>query len=232
MLPSCRARTVLATSSHVELGVLGRREVVPALLVDAAGRILLRPGVGRCWDRLIAGEPSPQLDLVATDVTAVPQPDRIRARVRLRGRLEVLVAPPHGRLLRHLQLIVGQPMARLVPDSVVLERPSADNGGSVPVPLPDYAAATIDPLAGWESAWVMHLDSGHAATLRRLVERRLPLADGDRVHALQADSRGVTVRVYREVARSDLRFEFATPAGCGCRGVAEFRDLVIRELGR
>lgn len=230
MVPSVRARTVLATSSHLELGVLDQREVVARFLIDPTGCILLRPGRDRCWERLLEGEPCPPLDLVATDVTAVPQPDRIRARVRMRGRLDVAPAPPHCDVLRHLQLLAGQPMARFAPSSVIVELPSAGDRWAAAVPLPAYAEATRDPLAGWESLWIAHLDAAHAATLRCLARQEMPLDEQDKVRALQADSGGVTVRVYRADSQHDLRFDFAAPARCGCRAVGAFKDLVRSRL--
>lgn len=224
MLPAAmRVRTILATSSHVELGLVSDREVLPGHLVDSEGGILLPPGVGSCWDRLQKGEESPQLHLIATDVTSVPQPDRVRARVRLRGRVTLVPTPAHHQVMQALRLRVGQPMARFTPDRVVLELPGYE---STQVPLTEYAESPSDPLAGWESVWIAHLDGGHAASLRQLAQQQLTLTDTDTVRALQADSSGLTVRVYRPSGSHDLRFTFESPARCGCRAVAAFEHMV------
>lgn len=223
--PAPRTRTVLATSSHVELGVLDQRHVLASHLVDPEGCILMRPGAGACWDRLAAGEPCPQLDLVATDVTSVPQPDRIRATVRMRGRVGLVQAPPHRPLRQHLGLAAGQPMARFVPESIVLDLPGTAERRSTAVPLTDYAQAETDPLAGWEAAWISHLDAAHGATLRALARQHLPVLETDAVRALQADTRGLVVRVYRADSQRDLRFAFESPATCGCAAVAAFNAM-------
>lgn len=224
--PSIRARTVLATSSHVELGILGEREMVPAHLVDPKGGILLRPGEGSCWDRLHSGEACPQLDLVANDVTSVPQPDRVRARVRMRGRINLVHAPPHRQVLHHLKLSPGQPMACFAPDSVVLELASPGERSMIAVPVSEYAEAASDPLAGWEAVWIAHLDAAHGGSLRWLAQQHMPLTEADSVRGLQADSGGLTLRVYRPDAQRDLRIDFAAPARCGCRAMGAFEDLV------
>lgn len=231
ILPSDRVRTVLATTSHLELGVLGLREVIPAHAIDPYGGIVLRPGEGPCWQRLRHGEPSPLLDLVATDVTSVPQPDRIRARVRMRGLMELVPAPPHRRLQRHLNLLPGQPMARFLPQDVMLDLSSASVRRVQEVPLSAYTEAVTDPLAGWESRWIAHLDSQHAAALRELANQALPLTGNDTVRALQGDAGGVTVRVYQADSQRDLRFEFAARVCCGCQAVAAFTDLVTPSPG-
>lgn len=226
ILPSVRARTVLATSSHVELGVLGQRDVLPAHLVEASGAILMRPGEGPCWDRLDSGEACPQLDLVANDVTSVPQPDRLRARVRMRGRVTLVDAPPNRRVMCHLRLSPGQSMARFAPDTVILDVSSAGSRSTVAVPLAAYTKASSDPLAGWEAAWIAHLDAAHNASLRQLAKQEIPLTDEEAVRALQADSIGLTLRIYRADSQRDLRIDFPAPAGCGCRAVAAFQAMV------
>lgn len=75
ILPSARARTVLATSSHVELGVLGQREVISAHLVDPRGGILLRPGRARAGIASTPGMPAP--NSTSSRPMSPPFPNRI-----------------------------------------------------------------------------------------------------------------------------------------------------------
>lgn len=224
-----RTRTILATSSHVEVGVTGNRSIVPAHLVDPDGGILLHPqrSLGPCARRLLAGEASPRLDLVAIDVTAVPQPDRVRAVVRMTGRIEACTAPRHCFLQQHLGLAPGDSMARFVPDLVSLEH--RDDSGrrlSTHVTTAAYAAAVSDPLAAWDARWSTHLDTGHAAHLRRFVERRALLTPQHTVRALQTDSTGLTLRIYSPDGTRDHRVAFAAPARCGCQAIRAFHQLV------
>lgn len=224
-----RIRTILAASSHVELGVTGNRSIVPSHLVDPDGGILLNPqgSLGPCARRLLAGEASPRLDLIATDVTAVPQPDRVRAVVRMTGRVEACAAPRHCFLQQHLGLEPGEPMARFLPDLVSLKH--RDNSGRplhTHVKAADYAAARSDPLAAWEARWTTHLDTGHAAHLRKFVERDVALTSQHTVRALQADSTGLTVRIYGPDDTRDHHVAFPTPARCGCQAIRAFHQLV------
>ncbi len=228
ILPSTRARTVLATCSHVELGILSDRVIIPAHLIDPRGAVLLRPGDGPCWDHLQNGQPCPLLDLVATDITSVPQPDRIRAHVRMRGTVELLPAPPHPQVRHHLGLSTGEPMARFVPECVILNAPSPGDRYATTVPLSAYAEAATDPLAGWEAAWISHLDSQHAQALRRLVSAQLELCGSENVHALQADVHGITVRIYAPGFQRDLRLDFPREARCGCQAVDSFNAMVAQ----
>lgn len=146
----------------------------------------------------------------------------------MRGRVILMHAPPDRQLLQHLKLSAGQTMARFVPDSVVLDLPSPGEQSRVAVPLPAYADASSDTLAGWESVWIAHLDAAHGASLRQLAYQQMPLSDEDSVRGLQADSDGLTVRIYQADSQRDVRLDFPAPARCGCQAVTAFKTLVTR----
>lgn len=223
--PPSRARTVLATSSHVELGTLSVRDVLGAHLVDPDGKVLMRPGMGPCWERLEVGEPSPELDLVAADITAVAQPDRLRARVRMRGRVELVQALAHPQVQHRLRVMPGAMLAQFVPDRIIVELPGPQVE-TFRVAAADYAAAEADPLAGWEGIWIHHLDAAHGQTLRELANIQLDLVESDSVRALQADADGLTLRVYQAHGPRDIRVPFPHRVESSCQAVGGFQALV------
>lgn len=223
-----RARTVMVTSSHVELGATGIRRLAPSHVVDREGAVLVNPYAcfGATADALLGGEVCPRLELVATDVTAVPQPDRVRARVRMIGIAHGVEVPSHPAVVRHLGVTPGDPVTRFVPDRVMIEvRDASGVSRRAEIDVADYATSGVDPLAGWESMWIGHLDAGHAATLRALASRQLTLAAEDQVRPLGADSSGLTLRVHGADNPRDVHVHFSRPAACGCGAVAAFREL-------
>ncbi|WP_026928007.1 DUF2470 domain-containing protein [Granulicoccus phenolivorans] len=223
-----RARTVLMTSSHVEVGTPGTRRLAGAHVVDRAGAVLFDPYAcfGGAADGLLGGELCPRVELVATDVTAVPQPDRVRARVRMAGIAHPVEVPSHPAVLRHLGVSVGDPVVRFVPDQVSIEvRDGAGLERWAELDVADYTGAGFDPLVGWESMWIAHLATGHALTLRALAAQRITLADHDQVCPLGADASGITLRIHGEARPRDLHVPFPQPAACGCAAVAGFREL-------
>lgn len=224
-----RARTIVATSSPVDIGVLGDRRPVGKHLVDTDGTVMCRPDVmaGDCVQRLEAGAPSPVLDLVAVDVCSVPQPDRQRGSVHLRGRVTVDavgLAEPWSSLLG---MPPGRPAARFVAESVTLRvyAPPGSHSEAV-VEVADYQAAWPDALAGWESDWIQHLDARHQDVLHQVVAARYQLGAHARVRALRADERGLDVRVYDDGCVADLRVPFPARVRCGCHAVEAFNAVL------
>ncbi len=235
-----RAKTILATSTHVELGVFDRRVLLRRHAIEEAGTVLLRLEdiPPRCAQRVLeAGSPeAPWLDLVATDVTSVARPDRIRGIVRMTGRLERYDGPMSDHLAAHFGLDdagnVGgsRPrIARFVALRIGLEwRVETTDCRAVHVGIdPDvYAAARVDSLGGWEDGWMAHLDAHHRDSIRALVERILPLPAGADARPVIADELGMVVRVTQGRCVRDLRVPFGRSVGCGCEAVEALNSLV------
>ncbi len=83
-----RAKTVMATSTHVELGVLDHRVLLRRHALERSGAVLFSLGEvpPRCALRVAPGADLPVLDLVAVDVSCAHRADRVRGIVRMTGR--------------------------------------------------------------------------------------------------------------------------------------------------
>lgn len=210
--------------------MLGDMRTVGKHLVDTDGSVICRPDmmVGDCQRYLEAGSPSPLLDLVAVDVCPVPQPDRQRGSVQLRGRVHLDARGLAEPWASFLGMPGGGPFARFVPESVML-RSYVPPGTypSTPVAVEDFAVANPDFLAGWESEWIAHLDAHHCDQVELVVATRFRLGAQARVRALRAHERGLDVRVYQAGGVSDLQVPFPAQVQCGCRAVRAFNEVLV-----
>lgn len=232
-----RARTIVATARHVEMGVLSDRRLVDRHVVELDGSVLARAEsiAGDCLDPLLRGVPSPVIDLVAVDVSSVPQPDRQRGSIWARGRVELVTQPLSAQWRQMLGLTCVEPVLRFRPESVTLREgmglPVAQPA-SVPttvpitVPIETYRQEGEDALAHWEGEWLPHLDLGHGDAVRHLAQTRMDLGPDVRVHPLVVDEDGLVLRVYDGEAVVDLRFLFPWPARCRCSAIAGFEALM------
>lgn len=223
------ARTVVAGASAIDIGILGRRAPVARHATDAAGALLfsLEEVAPECAHLVRPGQRGPLVDASASDVSSVPHPGRVRGRVELTGRAQVMTDTVCEELLEHLGLTEGQPVARLVPDTITLTwsvECRATRPALVDVAVPDYVAAEVDPLAGWQDGWITHLDGVHREDLRRLVEREVqPVAT---VRPVLADADGLVLREYIGTCRRDIRVDFPDRVRCGCEAQAALRSLL------
>lgn len=231
LTPAERARTILATTGDVQVSLIGTTSDVVRHVVTPDGSLLLlaparASGLFGVASRLAA-------DLVtveATDVVSVPQPDRVRGRLRLLGSLDTRGGPWGGEVLDHLRGPETGPgpveVVRFTPAGVSLDWPRHERW--VGVDLDAYRVAEHDPLAGLEHTWLPHLQQGHAPVLRALAARACPGLDaGVAVHALGLDRHGVTLRLYAGGRASDVRLLFGRPVRCGC-AVREALDELVR----
>ncbi len=237
--PAERARGVLAAATTVEVGVLSMTVPVERHAVDGSGALLLRAPVAAegCPLALAGRLPSPVLVATATDVSSVAQPDRLRGRVRLTGTLERVAGPVPDDLAA---LLGGdgrgdRPVLRLRPVRVALDWRvgPAGAGGFVPVDPAAYAAAPLDPLAGWEAAWTDHLARGHEGLADALARGVRPdLGDGAYARPLLVDRGGLTLRVYDAAGRrqDDVHLPTRGVVRCGCDARRALEELV-RALG-
>lgn len=227
--PPGLARTVVAAASHVEVGIMGHRAPLAAHGVDEGGALLfsLEEAAPECAHLVRPGATGPVVHAVATDVSGVAHPGRVRGRVALTGRAQVLAEPVDVALRARLGLAHGAPVARLVPTEVDLEW-SVEAGRSAraeaEVDPGDYATAEPDALAGWADGWLVHLDTEHRAALRELVADSVqPVAVVRPVHA---DADGIVLREHVGVHRRDLRVPFPRRVRCGCEAVEALRVLI------
>lgn len=223
------ARTVVAGASAIDIGIVGRRAPVARHATDGAGALLfaLEEVAPECAHLVRPGQRGPLVDATASDVSSVAHPGRVRGRVELTGRAQVMTEPVCDELLEHLGLTEGQPVARLVPDTITLEwsvECGATRPARVDVAVAAYVAAEVDPLAGWQDGWITHLDGIHREDLRRLVEREVqPVAT---VRPVLADADGLVLREYVGTCRRDIRVDWSRPVGCGYQAQAALRSLL------
>lgn len=227
--PARRARSVLVSSSNVEVGLLDQRVLLSAHVVEGCGSVVFagRSVARGCLMRLLAGAPSPTLDVTAVDVASVPQPDRVRGVLRMSGRVELCTDPLDAEVLEHLGVRPTDPVVRFVPEDVSLdwrvERPA---GRPLPVPLPMFAGARPDGLVAWEGPWADHLAGHHGDVARTLVRRVTDVSDDVRLHPVLADEGGVVIRVYEEGDHRDVRVPFPRRVQCPCEAVSAL-DLLL-----
>lgn len=232
-----RARTMMATASSVELLAGDWHRPVARHAIDLDGSILL-PGsdlVGGPPCGAADGTPAPVLTLTATDVSSVPQPDRVRGSVILRGPVHRVTVPlPEGvrEYLTDLTPAVGdgpRDVVRLYPTVVSVQWRCEGSGSWRELAMEDYTCAELDPLAGWEAEWIGHLAGEHDEVLTRLVRQHAPGRDVGRgeLRPLLADRLGLVVRHYGRLGDvQDVRVPFAGPARCGCEAVDSLNQLV------
>lgn len=224
-----RARTILATSGDVQVSLIGTTSDVVRHVVTPDGSLLLLAPARASGLFGVASRLSADLVTVeATDVVSVPQPDRVRGRLRLLGSLDTSGGPWSGDVVDYLRGPEPGPVevVRFVPTGVSLDWPRAERW--IGVDLDSYCVADVDPLAGLEHTWLPHLEQGHAAMLRALAARACTgLAPSVGVHALGLDRHGLTLRVYAAGRPTDVRLAFPGPVRCGC-GVRTALDALLQ----
>ncbi|MFB6956057.1 DUF2470 domain-containing protein [Streptomyces sp. NPDC056309] len=191
-----RARSLLAAAwSCAVTAEGGREEYVGAHTVSEDGRVLLHvPEDSALRNAVICaprGEPSAVLEFA--DVAPVPVRNRIRARLRLAGRL----VPEARHLAFH-------------PTRIVLRQPS----GAVVIGAEEFTAAAPDPLALAEAGLLTHLADAHPEAVERLTRLVGPdsLHGAVRVRPLAVDRHGLTLRIERARTHGDVRLPFHAPA--------------------
>ena len=247
-----RARTLVAGPVEMQVGVCHLTHEVARHAVDRDGSLLfLAPvdspsAVLRVAPRL----PPTQVTVTATDVTGVPQPDRVRGTLRSTGTLEASRDPLPDGVAAYLagtdpELIEAPgPVLRFRPQRISLRWRCETSGDPEwsEVPLEDYRHAWPDPLVGLEGRWLPHLQRDHAALLRSLAAQSDPgqsdagqsdagqtcagLAHDVDVRPLGLDRFGIVLRLYDADGHRDTRVPFARPVRCGCDLHAAFAELV------
>ncbi len=232
LTPAERARTLIAGTTTLRLGALNdAHEVVRHAVVPDGSLLLLAPPdftAGALAPRL----PSPTVSVVATDVSTVPMPERIRGRLVLTGALALAPEPQPAGVRHHLagpdprDLEEVGPILRLTPERVVLEW-AYESVATVEVAPEEYQRAVPDPLLAHEQQWLPHLNRDHGPLLHMLARHARPgLAETVRVRALVLDRYGVVL--HWDDATDDVRVCFPRPLICGCEVRAAFSAVVDR----
>jgi hypothetical protein len=213
--PAELVRSVLAAARSLTLTTEGHRvDLVGLHTLRAPDRLLLTVPAESHLAQEIAATPEGALAAAVefTDVAPVAVPDRIRARVRLDGRLSRAAEDPSA--------------YRFAIASAALEHA----GRTADVEPDELARAEPDPLAETEAEILAHLAGAHAGAvelLAQLVEPRL-LAGVTRVDPLRLDRYGIVLRLQRVNGRHDVRLPFPTPLCNPAHGVVRLRTLLAR----
>lgn len=233
--PAGLARTIMASASSMDVGIMGRTAPLARHATDEDGALVFSLGevASECAHLVGPEVRGPVVHAVATDVSGVPHAGRVRGRVTLSGQAEVLHELVDEALRAHLGLGPGDPVARLVPAEVTLEwfvESGMSARAGIGVDPQDYVAADIDPLAGWADEWITHLDADHRGALRELVADTVqPVAVVRPVHA---DADGIVLREHVGTHRRDIRLHFPRPVRCGCEATEALRVLLtVSALG-
>ncbi|PID53707.1 MAG: hypothetical protein CSA58_11525 [Micrococcales bacterium] len=220
-----RARSVVITGA-IEIGVPGMTYSVYRSAVDRHGSVWapIDDLAGPCGDRLRTHSQSPLLDMWAWDISDVPQPDRLRAVIHLRGQVRL----PRDNEADALVLHWGEDVACFTPKIVIAKVNSLGRGLSTShvIALNSYRCATADPLAGWEGVWMRHLAQHHQNEVRQLARHHTCLRKEDVVKPLSADEGGLVLRVYRDGEAEDVPVPFAAPVRSSCEAVRATETLL------
>lgn len=215
-----RARSVLAATTELSVGMVAVQHPVHRHVVDLDGSLLFLAPEGTAGALLgaVPGLPAVEATVAAADLADLPFADRVRGRLHLTGRLGPASGPVHPALLAHLQGDGEAPLsrlARLQPTRVSLQwRVEVDGGPTraswASVDVADFRAARADRLVGAAGTWLTHLARDHGEALRALSEAVRPgSTDAGTPRPLLVDRHGL---VLRPVVGPDVRLPFDRPA--------------------
>jgi hypothetical protein len=203
--PSERARTILASSSSVEVtsaaGGTAPQDWMLRSLVLSAGSVPSRSVL--------------PVEVEVADAAPLPVRDRIRARVRVAG--STTPEPDCDALHVHARRVT------LVED-----------GTSTDIAVDDLLAAEPDLLHDVEASVLGHLDSAHGdvvETLTRLLDAR-HLLGVVRVWPYRLDRHGLVLRLEYVTGHADHRLAFPAPLPSADRLSHEMTLLIARAASR
>lgn len=229
---------MIAGAVSMRVGVLNMEHDVPRHAVAPDGSVLFMappdsPARVFAFARNLPGQ---SVDLTVQDVAHVPQPDRVRGSLVLRGLLGL--APDHlpGELRPHLcgpepaRFDSSTPVLQFTPTRVCLrwscEVDEPGGSTSVDVPCEEYQAASADPLFDQEVRLLPHLYHDHHDLLCALAERADPvLGPAADARPLALDRYGIVLRLYADGTHCDRRVLFRRPALCSRELQHEFNLL-------
>lgn len=229
-----RARTIIASASSLQVGVLNMTSVVNRHAVMPNGSVLFMPAPDSP-ERVFAvarNLPPQQVQVTALDVGGIAPADRIRGTLSYTGMLSIMDDPLPVGARAHLADDTEDkhgPVLRFRPQQIQLtwhcEVPE-EGATSVDVAVADYEQAFPDPLLPHEVEWLTHLHLHHHESLRDLARLHLPDLGHSPVRPLCLDRFGIVLRVYDDHGGRDLRLDFENPLRCGCELDVAFLDLL------
>jgi uncharacterized protein DUF2470 len=244
-----RARTVLAAAASASvLWDGGRVDLLGCHHDDPLGDVILTlestSTLVRSARRAVGEDPAVTLQL--TELCAVSARERVRARVSLTGRLSELANPSLDRGLdptltsglrpalvqarseRFAQLLIN------VTSVTIDETSTADDAGTVEVPIEHYRRGEPDPLYSGAAEQLQHLAARHPdaiSLLTRLFDRQA-LIGVVRVLPIALDRYGLVLRVERLHDHCDVRLPFTHRIDTGAEAAAEIRHLLDKATRR
>lgn len=233
-----RARTIVASAAELRVGSVNPIHDVGRHAVAPDGSLLFvvppEPSAGIV---ALARTFKPQLlTAVATDVGSVAQPDRIRGRLTIVGRLALAPATLAEQVADHLVRAEDQPLdpsatiVRLVPTRIALAwlcEPLPGAAREVEVPVEEYRSASHDPIMAHEAQWLSHLQKDHPDVLGHLARRAVPgLSASADVRPVVVDRYGLVLRVREHGIVRPVRLGFSNPVRCPCEAKDAFAELL------
>jgi hypothetical protein len=196
-----RVRSVIAAAASMTVIANGSRDELHGTGLVAFGdgiRLRVQAGCPLARDAVCAPGSGVPVLLEWTDVAPVSVRDRVRARVRIAGRLHAPEPGPGGTATMLLE-----------PHQVAL---AADRFSTLVDPR-ELAAAQPDPVAPFEASLLLHLDEDHQdqiAAMTRLIDPPY-LLGVVRVVPFALDRHGIVLRLQYARAHRDVQLAFAEP---------------------
>lgn len=234
-----RTRTILASTSQLQVGVLNLTSEVSRHAMAEDGSLLFLPN-DDSPERVFAVAPNLPAQTVlmtAQDIAPIAHPDRIRGSVAVTGKLGIyngaLPVGAREHLLGPIREHGASPILRLVPSRISLrwhcETPGGQAASATEVDAGDYRTAFPDPMLPHEADWLVHLHRDHPDAVAALAAYGAPGVAHTSVRPVALDRHGLVIRLERVVTPLDVRLNFAQPVRCGCDlnpAVAELMDRV------
>lgn len=209
--PAERVRTIAAVPHAAVLAADGYEPITVALHHVLGDRLIVA-----------VADDSPWLEGVRAmveinDISPLPLRERTRSLVWLSGRLSEVA---DGAALA-ARVAVDNPLEELLDvgnGSRLLTMPIetavlADAAGASSVTGEELAAAEPDPFAGYETAWLAHVETGHPEMVGQLARRLPGKLRNHRIRLLGIDRFGIRLRAeHHELSDVDVRLNFAQPA--------------------
>jgi hypothetical protein len=236
--PAERARSALAACPIPEVTAHGTRSLVPLHATDADGRpVLLVPDDSPPAAAVAGSTGDVPVVLRAAHLRPLQVVDRVRARVELHGRLDVVAPAERGPAmlrLAHLggvavagvvlagQVPAGHTLLRLRPDQVTLD--------GEPVDLAEFGRAAPDPFACREGELLRRLLRDRPEAVAGLCTLLDPavLADATEIAPSGLDRHGLTIRASSPTGPRESRLAFPEPVACSGALEEAMRALLAR----
>lgn len=209
--PAERIRTIAAVPHAAVLAADGYEPITVALHHVLGDRLVVAVADDAPWLEGVRAM------VEINDISPLPLRERTRSLVWLSGRLSEVAdgAALAARIAAdnplEALLDVGNGARLLVMpiETAVL----ADAAGASSVSGDEVAAAEPDPFAGYETAWLAHVEAGHPEMVGQLARKLPGRLRNHRIRLLGIDRFGIRLRAeHHELSDVDVRLNFAQPA--------------------